>query len=182
MIIPPEIVPGITNSITIKGVNNIPRLDEDGNAIPGESVRAAVTSIGTNAAGYTVSAEISIDMLMTNYDAILETVSHEIGHPGGFGDCDDCAEGESIMAGVPYSATDKSTFNQSYGRYTSPTCCDKKKLKHSYETSQPSGGGGNPPNDPPYQYYCTPYYWVYYLSWDEGQSWEIVDVQYAGCW
>ncbi len=36
------------------------------------------------------------------------------------------------------------------------------------------GGGGG--------YYCTPYYWVYYQSWDEGLTWEIVDISYAGCW
>jgi hypothetical protein len=35
------------------------------------------------------------------------------------------------------------------------------------------GGGGNP---------CTPYYWVFYQSWDGGMTWEIVDISYAGCW
>ncbi|MFN0141317.1 MAG: collagen-like protein [Pyrinomonadaceae bacterium] len=35
------------------------------------------------------------------------------------------------------------------------------------------GGGGNP---------CTPYYWVYYLSWDGGQTWEYQYSEYAGCW
>lgn len=35
------------------------------------------------------------------------------------------------------------------------------------------GGGGN---------YCTPYYRVYYQSWDGGKTWDVVDVSYAGCW
>ena len=35
------------------------------------------------------------------------------------------------------------------------------------------GGGGT---------YCTPYYWVYYESWDGGLTWEVVDISYAGCW
>lgn len=34
------------------------------------------------------------------------------------------------------------------------------------------GGGGG----------CTPYYWVYYLSYDGGRTWEMVDFTYAGCW
>ncbi len=35
------------------------------------------------------------------------------------------------------------------------------------------GGGGG---------YCTPYYWVYYESYDGGRTWHVVDVSYAGCW
>jgi Dual-action HEIGH metallo-peptidase len=40
------------------------------------------------------------------------------------------------------------------------------------------GGGGDPGGNAP----CTPYYWVYYESWDGGLTWEIVDISYAGCW
>jgi hypothetical protein len=35
-------------------------------------------------------------------------------------------------------------------------------------------GGGSQP--------CTPYYWVYYESLDGGYTWEVIDIQYAGCW
>lgn len=39
------------------------------------------------------------------------------------------------------------------------------------------GGGGG------YYYYpCTPYYWVEYWSWDDGETWHMVDMWYAGCW
>jgi hypothetical protein len=33
------------------------------------------------------------------------------------------------------------------------------------------GGGGG----------CTPYYWYYYTSYDGGQTWNLDDVEYAGC-
>jgi RHS repeat-associated protein len=39
-----------------------------------------------------------------------------------------------------------------------------------------SGGGGGG------GYYCTPYYWVYFVSYDGGRTWELTDVSYAGCW
>ncbi|HEX8719424.1 MAG TPA: hypothetical protein VF736_02170 [Pyrinomonadaceae bacterium] len=45
-----------------------------------------------------------------------------------------------------------------------------------YEPGGGGGGGGY------YDYPCTPYYWVYYESWDGGRSWEAVDSWYAGCW
>lgn len=38
-----------------------------------------------------------------------------------------------------------------------------------------SGGGGGGTG-------CTPYYWVYYESWDGGLTWEVVAIEYAGCW
>jgi hypothetical protein len=37
-------------------------------------------------------------------------------------------------------------------------------------------GGGDDPSS------CTPYYWYYYESWDDGETWEVVDISYAGCW
>ena len=46
---------------------------------------------------------------------------------------------------------------------------------------QQYGTGGGPGGGDPGGY-CTPYYWVYYQSWDGGETWEVVDIQYAGCW
>lgn len=43
-----------------------------------------------------------------------------------------------------------------------------------------SGGGGGGGGDG--GGYCTPYYWVYYESYDGGRTWHVVDVSYAGCW
>ncbi len=39
------------------------------------------------------------------------------------------------------------------------------------------GGGGGGYMEAP----CTPYYWVYYESWDGGKTWDAVDTMYAGC-
>lgn len=45
-----------------------------------------------------------------------------------------------------------------------------------------AGGGGGGGGDPPPQQPCTHYYWVYYESYDGGQTWREVDTWYAGCW
>jgi hypothetical protein len=45
-----------------------------------------------------------------------------------------------------------------------------------YEQQYGGGGGGGG------GYYCTPYFWVYYESYDGGRTWSVVDIQYAGCW
>ncbi len=37
------------------------------------------------------------------------------------------------------------------------------------------GGGGGSPG-------CNPYNWVQYISYDGGQTWELYDSWYAGCW
>ena len=43
----------------------------------------------------------------------------------------------------------------------------------------PTGGGG----EPIYYYYCTNYYWVWYISFDGGETWWPTGaVEYAGCW
>jgi hypothetical protein len=44
-----------------------------------------------------------------------------------------------------------------------------------YQQQYGGGGGGGGG-------YCTPYYWVYYESYDGGNTWYVVDIQYAGCW
>jgi hypothetical protein len=44
-------------------------------------------------------------------------------------------------------------------------------------TPAPGGGGGG--GD---AYYCSHYYWVYYESYDGGETWREVDREYAGCW
>ncbi|MDX6528091.1 MAG: hypothetical protein QOH41_381 [Blastocatellia bacterium] len=61
---------------------------------------------------------------MTNPAAVLEAMSHDIGHPAGFDDCDDCDPSESIMATKVRYTND----NDVIGRTTSPTPCDAQKL------------------------------------------------------
>jgi hypothetical protein len=171
----------------------------------GTRVRAQASTT-PNANGVTTSASAVIDQVMTNYDAVLETMSHEIGHPAGFGHCGTCAPGDSVMAQVPYDPDDPATFNQAYSRATSPTGCDNQALQQTnYPYCSPppfssctwdwstcscypgtgGGGGGLGGGDESGgggYYYCTPYYWVYYESWDGGRTWDVVDVSYAGCW
>jgi hypothetical protein len=94
--------------------------------------------------------------------------------------------------------------NDVIGRATTPTGCDNQQLQltnypncpgsGSYECAQ-SGGiwnestcfcephnlGGNG-DVGGFEYTCTPYYWYYFLSWDGGKTWQLVDYSYAGCW
>lgn len=142
----------------------------------GTPVRA-LTSTTSDSSDVTTSAATRLDQRMTNYDAVLETMSHEIGHPAGFGDCSSCAPSDSVMSLVPYEPNDPSTYNQAYGRATSPTACDNQNLQQTnYPTGSTGGGGGGGSTG------CTNYYWLYYESYDGGQTWYLVDVQYAGCW
>ncbi len=49
--------------------------------------------------------------------------------------------------------------------------------------SSPGGGGGDPIySDNPGGSNCTPYFWVWFTSYDNGETWQIVDISYAGCW
>jgi hypothetical protein len=48
---------------------------------------------------------------------------------------------------------------------------------YTQQFGTPGGGGGGGGG-----YSCTPYYWVYYESYDGGQTWYVVDMSYAGCW
>jgi hypothetical protein len=45
------------------------------------------------------------------------------------------------------------------------------------DLQQQFGGGGGGGGIP-----CTQYYWVYYESLDGGITWEVVGIEYAGCW
>jgi len=113
--------PPAGTGITVEYVSIIP--DADGN----NRTRATVaTSVDND--GYTTSARIQIHNSMTNPAALLETTSHEIGHPAGFGHCG-CGMTESIMATVRYDPTDPTSMNRAYGRSTSPTGCDNANLR-----------------------------------------------------
>jgi hypothetical protein len=79
------------------------------------------------------------------------------------------------------------SMNAAYG----PTTCDNNVAKSAgqYPTKteelQGGGGGGGDPEPlmPLGSGGCTPYYWVWYESYDGGQTWEPTgDVEYAGCW
>lgn len=150
--------------------------------------------------GYTLQAQTSLDPRVTDPAAVLEVMSHEIGHPAGLDDCLTCAPGDSVMGPGP----PQGQYNTVVGRPTSPSPCDNQRLQQAdYPYCSPpvggdcavwdpntctcnqynggGGGGGSEPGGGGGDY-CTPYYWVYYESYDGGQTWDMVDYEYAGCW
>ncbi len=172
----------------------------------GQQVRAQARTTIDSATGITKNAGIIIDQVMTNYDAVLEAMVHEIGHPAGFDHCtgSGCTPTNSVMTLVVPSGN-PAAFNQAYGRATSPTACDNQTLKSAsypncfvYDyaceqyggiwnantcTCETYGGGGITPEQPAYQESCTHWYRHYYRSWDGGRTWyENGSPTYVGCW
>jgi len=86
--------------------------------------REVTGTITNDSTGYTMSATTYLSPAITNSEAVLEAMSHGIGHPAGFGDCDDCAPSESVMATRDRYNDD----NDVIGRATSPTPCDNAQL------------------------------------------------------
>jgi hypothetical protein len=125
-------------------------------------------------------------------DSLFE---HEFGHIIGIDDvgADECPGVNTVMR---QSGSDAELVNGNSGaqpalnRPTRASNCDLDKGRKEYNqgvnTITPLSGGGGP-NDGTggggyYYYPCTPYYWVEYWSWDGGETWELMDVSYAGCW
>lgn len=159
-----------------------------------------------DANGYTTHAETLLDPNVTDPAAVLEVMAHEIGHPIGLGDCRTCASADSVMAPGPTPGD----YNRIMGRPTSPSPCDTKQVQGNYPPctapvdlwncanydpntctcreyyNSGGGGGGGGVGEGGggggFYDYCTPYYWYYYESYDGGQTWNLMDVSYAGCW
>jgi hypothetical protein len=188
-------VSGVGNYLIVNSGNNI--IDPS----TGTQVRAQTTYSTDPNTGYTTRGSIRLDQSMTNYDAVLEAMVHEIGHPMGLGHCtgSGCTPASSVMTPVVTNPPSPTTFNRTYGRSTDPTACDNQTLETAdYPPCFPPvglscntwdsnlcacmdygggswGGGDDDPN-------CTPYYWCYFVSWDGGQSWDLVLAEYVGCW
>jgi hypothetical protein len=84
----------------------------------------AGTETFKDASGNTIGATTRLSPDMTNPAAVHESMSHEIGHPAGFGDCNSCALADSVMSLFNYGTN----FNLVGGRPTSPTPCDNELL------------------------------------------------------
>jgi hypothetical protein len=67
---------------------------------PPNGVRAK-TDTAANSQLQSLSATTVIDTRVTDPLAFFEVMSHEIGHPAGFGECDTCAPSDSVMAPGP---------------------------------------------------------------------------------
>lgn len=103
---------------------------------PSGGVRAR-TDTSANSQLQTLSASTVIDSRVTDPFAFFEGMAHEIGHPAGFGECDSCAPGDSVMAPGP----PEGEYNAVVGRPTSPTPCDNQKLQQTNYPPPPGGGG-----------------------------------------
>jgi hypothetical protein len=130
-------------------------------------------------------AVTNIDPRVTNLDAMTEAMAHEIGHTMGLDDCATCCDGVTVMTGF-----DPNNYNDTDSGRPDPGPCDTATANQTLGTaiSNPTGGGGggggglDEGGGGGGGYPCTPYYWYYYESWDDGESWDLVDISYAGCW
>jgi hypothetical protein len=162
--------------------------DPNGTALAG-------TSTITDASGYyTVGAVATIRPSVTGTSDLTEVMAHEIGHPAGFGDCDACPPGSSVMASTCCYSNSP----------TGPTACDNSKLMQSnyppcsapafscsgYDpntckcdvvTSGGGAGGGTDPVVYNLDAPCLDWYLVTYVSYNGG-PWQTFSVQYLGCW
>jgi hypothetical protein len=164
--------------------------------------RAETGTTQTTAAGLTQQVVTVIDPKVNNINALIDVMAHEIGHGMGLGDCSSCSVTDSVM-GAGNRRTDY--WNGTSGRPTSPTACDTQRLQLSYPYCSPpvntdyciwdintcecsinTGGSGGgviyPEGSGGCPYGTIPYYWVEYISWDDGETWQQVGTPaFAGC-
>jgi hypothetical protein len=149
------------------------------------SLRGKVIWQSTDGNGALQYVDIQMNPNVTNPTALLNAMSHEIAHNFGLN-----------HATTLSNQTGSSLYNSSIGLNDTttgapgPTPCDRQTMNSIYAgggvryVAPPTAGsgGGDGGYDPGYYYPCTPYYWVWFQSWDDGQTWEIIDISYAGCW
>jgi hypothetical protein len=142
----------------------------------------ASTNMAVGGGNAVTAATTTVDPAVTNYDAMIESAAHEIGHTFGITDCTSCSLTDSVMSATPIG----SNYNTAGGRPTSPTPCDQQAVKAgNYPASTGGGGGGLPPGSgdgggSPFG--CTPEYEWHEVSFDHGQTWYVESYDYLGCW
>jgi hypothetical protein len=87
--------------------------------------RASTNILNNNITFDTMSAKTFLAPTLAHPPAVLEAMSHEIGHPMGLAHCATCYPQQSTMA-TRYTYTND---NDVIGRATSPTACDQFKLR-----------------------------------------------------
>jgi hypothetical protein len=111
----------------------------------------------------------------------------------------DCGQGCSGAIGADYT---KPEYSSNRGcppnKYNDRDCCrcivstcdgqpvDPSTCECPSPSPTPAAGGGGPgdpsPYPPMYHRDCVDYYWVHFLSYDGGQTWQYADnEEYAGC-
>jgi hypothetical protein len=91
------------------------------NETPTAGTRASTQTV-LDGNGNTMGATTRLSPNVTNPAAVEEAMSHDIGHPAGFGDCNSCAVTDSVMSLI------EGSFNTVAGRPTRPTPCDNEIL------------------------------------------------------
>jgi hypothetical protein len=138
--------------------------------------------------------KININPGVTDPTALANAMSHETAHNFGLNHTQD---------GSLSNLTASSLYNLSIGLNDTttgapgPTPCDQQVINSTYaaggvknvslthELLQGGGGGGGSDDEimPFGSGGCTPYYWVFYESYDQGQTWQATGgSEYAGCW
>ncbi len=130
------------------------------------------------------------DPTQSGYDSIFQKeTEHETGHDMGLSDVDPTCQqsGQSVMnhAIVPGCPNDNCG-----AKPLTVSQCDSDAVSTVPNYQPQPNGGGNPPPTYGGNYDsggggggCTDYYWVWYESYDGGQTWyETGQVDYAGCW
>lgn len=123
------------------------------------------------------------------YDTIFEKIAlHEIGHTMGLAhpepNPDNGSRPRDSVMNVVVNPNDSGN-----NLPTSITTCDRNSVNSQvYIYSPPVAGGGGGSFNPATPEYdtggggCTHYYWVYYRSYNGGQTWQQYGSSYAGCW
>lgn len=173
--------------------------------VPGHGAQTQNTT-NINSPHNTAISTITInqDVNLPYLPDLTMVMAHEIGHTFGLDDCYPACNGSSVM-GAQYAIRnadgsitdgvlgptdcDNTAVNQ-YNNYSQLLPCDAQEMNacfygdgvwdstnclcnYNYGGGGGGGGGGG---------YCTPYYWVWFQSWDDGETWEVIDIEYAGCW
>jgi hypothetical protein len=170
------------NSTPISGANTYQVNTQTPNPPPGGGAAQAETfEFPTSNGGSLERAVTNIDPRVTDLTALTMAMAHEIGHTMGINDCDLCCPGVSVM-------TAATSYNDTTSGRVDPGPCDTATADQTMGVPVGSGGGGGGGGGD-YGgggggggYYCTPYYWCYYTSYDGGDTWQLDEVEYAGCW
>jgi hypothetical protein len=156
---------------------------------PDGSIASMTITFNTQAATVTGMAGGApyYDASQAGYDTIFQkNTEHGIGHGLGL---NDMPRPQTAGASVMNNAVPNCPNDNCGNEPVSVSPCDSSGVSQvpNYAPPLPTGGGvdpGNTCNSYCGYYYepCTPYYWYYYESWDGGESWELMDISYAGCW
>lgn len=159
-------------------------------AVPsaGASYRGYVEHQQWDGNGVLQYVQIAMNPSVIGPTALANSMSHEVAHNFGLNHTADGSLSNQTASSLYNTANG---LNDTTTGAPGPTSCDNQTINSIYASGgvryvepQISGGGGGYDGGGGGYYYepCTPYYWVYYESYDGGRTWYEVDREYAGCW